>query len=394
MIDSLQMGLFYLCFAAFSLGIFLQEGTLLLFLIFQMVVALVYRGNLGAIFGKGRRAAFLFMAAMTVSAVIAQFRMPSEGPTRIHWAFAAFWAVSPVMIAKIRWKLLYHTVLIASAPGMLYSIYWLLRPPELEHALNIGFHFYPRAAGFVSNPITNAEGLVILACWSLSRLSGEMSVRERTWVLAHLLISVLIVVFSRVRAGLLGFSVIFLLSATFSPKLRRFALYFWLGMAVAFIGGITIFGFNTDSLKERLELINNSMTLISRNPIFGIGPNKFKHYPVEGSELALHPHNTLFGIAGESGMVGLAAYLVFMGLITSQLLRIRKRHKDIGDPLHWVAQSLLFTFICYWVFGFFDYNFADSELLIFHALHWALISQLALWHEGGPVPGVTGPDQA
>ena len=383
-INEWNLRLFYFAFASFSLGIAIQETTLLLFLFSQMALVVVFQRTPGTLYNKGRRLALLFMVVMTLSALISQLRIPIEGPTRIHWAFAAFWGVSLFLMPRINWVTLYRVVLIVSIPGLLYSIYWLLQPAEIAHSLNIGFHSYPRAAGLVSNPITNAEGLVIFACWSLGRLTGEIGPRERKLILIHLIISILIILFSRVRAGLVGLTIILALYATFFPRWRKITIWTLVIMTGVFLGSILLFGFNLASLEERIELMSNSVTLITRYPIVGIGPNNFGNYPIEGSTLMEHPHNSILGIAVEFGLVGLTAYLIFMGSVAYNLFRLRKLIKDPTSPLRWVALSLTLAFIAYWVFGLFDYNFADSELLILHSFQWAMITQLAIYHDDGP----------
>ena len=385
-----QLAFLYLCVASISLGIKLQQSILILFVLFQLGMALAYGTNLGAIFAKGRRAAAFFYGFMIVSAVITQIKLPSAHPTRFHWAFGAFWAISPMMIPHIRWENLHRWLLVCSVPGLAYSTYWLLQPDEISWAMKIGFTMFPRAGGLVSNPITNAEGLVVLGCWSLARLNNHMGSKERRWVLAHLGWAILIVVFSRVRSGLVGFTVLFFLTALFSSKQRKLSLTAWLAMAGIFVGTISIFGFNMASIYERMDLAKTSWHLFSENPIFGIGPNKWKELePVDGKPMA-HPHNSLLGLATETGVLGLLAYLFFMGNLGLHLLRIRKKFNDPDDPMRWVMQSLTCIFCIYWVFGLFDYNFADTELLIFHALHWSLITGISV---RGPNGSSSEPDQ-
>ncbi len=367
------------------MGIITQETSLILLMLFRIFLAL-FHGHPGeALFGKGRRAALFFFGALILSAAVSQFRDPSRQSTTIHWAFVAFWATSPALLRRLDWVFLHRLLLIVSVPGLIYSVYWLLQPDEIAWALKQGFHMYPRAEGFVSNPITNAEGLVIMAGWSLARLNQALSPRERKWIWTHLLLSLLIVVFSRVRAGLIGFTFILLVNVLLSYKNRKSLLIAWVAMAGTFLGTIYIFGFNTASLYKRLELLQSNLSLFVAHPIFGMGPDWLREHNLE-SNPEMHPHNTLVGIATESGLVGLTTYLVFMALLLWRLLRLRARHRDSKDPLTWVVRALSTSFICYWIFGLFDYNFADTELLIFHALQWSMIASLSLLDGEPPTP--------
>lgn len=380
-----EIAIFLWCFASFSMGIIALEASLILLMLFRLLLALVYGQRVEALFGKGRRAALFFFGALILSAAISQFRTPLQQSTTIHWAFVAFWATSPSLLRRLDWAFLHRLLLIVSIPGMIFSIYWLLQPDEIAWALQKGFQMYPRAEGFVSNPITNAEGLVIIACWSLARLNQELTAKERNWIWTHLILSLLIVVFSRVRAGLMGFTFILLVNVLISYKNRKTLLLVWLAMAGTFFGTIYIFGFNSASIYKRLDLLQSNLRLFAAHPIFGVGPNWLRDQNLENSP-QMHPHNTLVGIATESGLVGLTTYLVLMGVLVWQLMGLRKRHHSPDDPLTWVVRALSGAFICYWIFGLFDYNFADTELLIFHSLQWSMVVSLTLLNrESRPV---------
>lgn len=365
--------------ASFSFGIALQQAALFSLILFQIVTTIIYGGKLSSLFERGRRIAFLLYVVLIGSAVFAQYRQPALQASGFHWAFLAFWVCSPALIEKLDWVRLHRYLLIFSAPGLLFSVYWLLQPAEIHWALSNGFQTYPRAEGFVSNPITYAEGLVVISCWSLMRLiEGERErERERFGMVLHLVLSVLVVTFSRVRAGVVGYSLLFLLAAVVAPRWRRFSLGVWGVMIVLFIGGVAVFGFNTVSIQERFDLFSHSLGLFWQHPLFGIGPGRFREFVDPISGLAEHPHNSLLGIATESGVFGLLFYLVFLGVIGYQLFWLVRHSTALSVPT-WVPKSLACIFLCYWSFSMFDYNFADTELLILHALHWGIVSQLFL----------------
>jgi len=109
----------------------------------------------------------------------------------------------------------------------------------------------------------------------------------------------------------------------------------------------------------------------------GIGPNKFGLQVADHGLLPEHPHNTILGVAVELGLLGLAAYLVFMATILVQFRRLYRFHRDSGD-LAWVTRALGFELLAWWVFGLTDYNFAATGQLLFHGLHWSLIAGLAI----------------
>ncbi len=371
-----QMGLFYLCVAGFSFGISAQETLLLALLLFQMAYAMIYGRRPAALLGQGRRLAFVFMTTLTLAAVAAQQLLGDEGQTRIHWALIAFWAFSPSMTSRLNPITLYRTLLCASLPGMIYSFIQVCRPDEIAKSLEIGFQAYPKPEGFLSNPMTFVEGLVALSCWSLARLSGSPGKRERLAILAHLCISVIFIALVRDFAGLVILGLVLLASVFLLPGSRKAAMGLMVFCALVVSVIHPIFGINARSLDTWPELNRNALTLIRQHPLVGIGPNKFPDHPVPGSALNRAPTNTPMGIMGEAGLLGLTTYLVFMGAVAVAAVRLIRRHKDPLDPLYWPGRCLLLVFLVWWLFGMVIYNFANSRLLIFHALHWALILQL------------------
>ncbi len=384
----LEFGLFYAAMAGVSMGIALQQIMLVLFALVQLLVALFFGLRLGTLFMPGRRVAVVFMLLMILSAVVAGQNLPTEANTRIHWGLAAFWVVSPAVFARIDWVKCYRIMLCLSVPALLFSIYWLLRPDEIAWAMGEGgFNHYPRAAGFVNNPITYAESLVVLAGWTLARLHyAPPAGRERKWMYVHLALSVLVVVFSRVRSGILGFAALFLLNALLTPRFRKWGLALCAAIPLLFALLTQLFGFNLASIEERVDLAQQSVALFVEHPVFGIGPNRFeKEVPGHG-KLPKHPHNTLLAMATEFGVVGLLGYLAFVISLALQLRMLLLRHRNVDDGLSWVVHALLFGFVSFNLFGLFDYNFGDTELLIMHALSWGIIAHLA---QRGQAPSYT-----
>ena len=376
MIDNWQMGLFYLCLAAFSLGISIQESILLLLLLFQMGLAMVSRSSSGGLLGPGRRLAFVFMAVLTLTAVAARYQLGDEGQTRIHWALIAFWALSPDMISRLNPVNLYRTLIFTSLPGMVYSLIQLLNPREISRSLEIGFQAYPKPEGFLSIPTTYAEGLVVILCWSLARVSGVLGKRERLGILMHMFISISFIAMTRDISSLVILQLVLLAGATLMPQARRTALVLLLSSVLMAAVIHPIFGWNSHAFDHWSELNGNAITLVKKYPVFGIGPNKFYDHPIQGSALTQPPRNTVLAMAGEAGLLGLTAYLLFMGAISLALYRKVRQCRDRQDPMFWLSRCLLLVFLTWWLFGTVVFNFSNSRLLIFHGLHWSLILQL------------------
>ncbi len=367
---------FYWSLASFSLGIATQQISFFLFFIAQGLLAARYGWPMGGVVQSGYRAAGSLFAWIVVSALVAQVRHPDLPAADFHWAFIAMWVVSTVLVSRISWVDLHRWLLVLSVPGLIRSILWLLQPDEIRHAMDIGFSMYPRAFGLVSNAITNAEGLVVLAGWSIARYTEKLSVRERRLILLHIAVSVLIVALSRVRSGILGFSVLFFLAALFSNRLRRVGIIALIGTLIAAGASIAFFGFNMASIEERLDLIQSSLQLWRMYPMLGIGPDRWEAVPLGEDILVGHPHNTVLAIMVESGLIGLGFYLAFVVALLRRYFWLFKNRRRLERAPEWVVKALCFALVSYLVFGLFDFNFGDSELLLLHALHWGLATKL------------------
>lgn len=379
-------GMLYAAFAAMTLGIFLQQIMFSLFMLSVIFAALFSNLSSADVFLRSRATAVVFFALVVASALFAQVTRPQEDSVKFHWAFIAMWAISPVILHRINFRNLHRTMLLVSSFGLIYSCYWLLQPDELAWAMQVGFTHYPRAEGLVSNPITHAETMLILACWSLARLGYDpMAKLERRLIAYHLQLTALVIIFSRVRSGILVIVLLLLVYALLWPKLRRYALFALVTVVGLSLAAFLWFGFNLASIDERLVLIQRAVDMFQQHPILGIGPDRFDEFFTAADKVKGHPHNTLLGIAVETGMLGLAAYLALMFSLLWQLWQLRPQREEVRQKLaaslpeisasyDWIWLALTSTMVIFWVFGLFDYNFVDTELLIAHGLHWSLIT--------------------
>jgi len=367
----------HVAFASFSFGIAIQQILLGLYAIAAGGTGMV-RGRRPDWFVNRYRLPMIALVASSLLAMVAsEVSWSSPEPMTFQWPMLAYWVIAPAMVARLSWVRLHRVLLIASVPGLVASVLWLLQPAELAHAMNVGFTMFPRAEGFESNPITYSEGLVVLGGWSLARLTATTPGWEGRLIKAHLGLSILIVVFSRVRSGIVGFAVLFLIHGILEPRYRKSCLIALVVMIGLFGAGTAIFGFNMASLEERIVLIRANLELIPEAPITGIGSDKHLLTLENGRTLPEHPHNTLIGVTVESGLIGLLAYLVAMIVLARQLYLVYLAHREPDDPLAWPTRALVYVFIHFHLHGLFDYNFNDTESLLMHALHWGLITELA-----------------
>ncbi|MCB1052609.1 MAG: O-antigen ligase family protein, partial [Acidobacteria bacterium] len=257
-----------------------------------------------------------------------------------HWILLLY--LLPMFSCWGQWQPvhLHRALLLGSTPGLIWGVWQLLKPAELQWAMQIGFHMYPRAEGLLSNPIMLSEGLLVVACWSFARLRTSLPRWERNAIWVHIIWSLLIIIFSRVRAGLLGFIVLFFLVAFFDARLRKWALALLLVLTAGFALSLQIFGFNFDSIEARVEIYRVSWDLFCQHPLLGIGSHAFRAY----TDVGIHSHNTLLGMAVENGVIGLAIYgfwMVYQVHILWRLWLVRKQKEDQA----WVVTALVLVFL-------------------------------------------------
>lgn len=377
---SFQLGFCYLAVGAGALGIALQQILVGLFAITSMVIAVrLGRFSTGWLFSEGRRTLAVFAVVMLGLSLITHQTHPSPEGFDYHWPVLVYWVITPTLIDGFNWRNFHRTLLIVSVPSLIQSWAHLLQPDEIAHAMNIGFHYFPRAEGFEGNPITHAEGLVLLACWSLARLRSEMSNRERFLIKAHLTIAIGVIIFSRIRSGILALAVLLLMHGLLHPRWRKKALMVISTILILFAVGTLLFGFNTASLGERIGHYQNNWAIFPDSPWFGVGPSKGGQTMLNGIEIPVHPHNTYFGVVIDFGLVGLVFYLAALLTITWQLFQLyRAEPTQVAAPT-WVIHALIYAQVHYISFGMFDYNFNDTETIVRHAFHWSMTT--ILWQK-------------
>ncbi len=354
----------YLLFASFFLGTFVFQTF---FCVYVLVRLISWRGviNQNSLRDEAQLTAAMFFGLILINAIHHQLARP-ELSFDFHWGFLGIWAIWEARARRLCWGRLHNFMLIASLPGLLFSVYWLCRPSEIVWAQTAGFAGYPRAYGFLSNPIPYGEGMMILFCWSLARLNLDLSPRLRNWMLAHMGLTLAVILVSRIRSGLLVAAILIFVHGLLHMRQRFKAIAVVLGLGFAIVPIFLFFGFNQASMGERYQLMSRGLELIAANPLWGIGPDHFDEVTVVGYPLAKHPHNSLIGLTAELGFPGLICYLVFVGTLARRLLQGQLKDWD------WKRKSAAYVFIWFLAYNLLDFNFGNSLLLLMYSLHWGL----------------------
>ena len=103
------------------------------------------------------------------------------------------------------------------------------------------------------------------------------------------------------------------------------------------------------SIGSRFELLNSAFDFFIDSPIFGIGYGSFG-IKYAGLEDRIEPHNILFEIAAETGIIGIVLFLSFILGVYYNAIR-KKQHEDqiVGSliilTLYLTVQSLSSTYL-------------------------------------------------
>jgi O-antigen ligase len=74
------------------------------------------------------------------------------------------------------------------------------------------------------------------------------------------------------------------------------------------------------SLEARRELLKDSLKLMAKHPIFGVGPGNFSSYTLTWRVA----HNTYTELGAEAGVPAVFLFLLMLGLTLRKIRRVRK----------------------------------------------------------------------
>ncbi len=243
-----------------------------------------------------------------------------------------------------------------------------------------------RAYGTLRHPVSLSIYLAVTATLTLSLLlDGRWFRRTYLSALLALQLSILYLSFGRTGWIVMFVSAVALLVIT---RRRR-----WLLVGVpAFLASVAVVlptflarwqtawsNEGENSFLWRIGLWLYALTLIPKRPYFGSGPDTFTEYVAYDTGRA--SHQTWIGLGLETGIVGVAAFLVFV--VTASVM-LRRRMKGPRARADAVTQAAVASF-----WGILAGSFAENpfEVPVIATLFWILLA-LAL-HEGGEPSGST-----
>ena len=239
-----------------------------------------------------------------------------------------------------------------------------------------------RATGPIGDPNFFAQIMVVLAPISLERFLHEKRMKFRLFAFWGMVASILTVILTYSRGGLLamlvGLIVIFLV---YPP--RRFQVPFIiLGAAIfifllppnyldrlftlsAFFGSGPTTRIEERSLQGRLSENLAAWEMVKSNPLFGVGLSSFKYLFPEYSKkqgLALvaterEAHNMFLEVAAETGLIGFLIFSLLLVVSFKTVVNARRYFLDMGMlDYAGMATSLLAGLVGYFVAALFVHN--------------------------------------
>jgi O-antigen ligase len=119
------------------------------------------------------------------------------------------------------------------------------------------------------------------------------------------------------------------------------------------------------SSRDRLAMVQTGTSMIRDHPLTGVGPNMvqrlYTQYRDKNSVQKVNPHlhNVPLQIAAERGLPALAAWIVFVAMLTVGVFRLFRTSTDRTLPA--AALAAIGAMLAA---GIFEYNFGDSEFLM------------------------------
>ena len=99
--------------------------------------------------------------------------------------------------------------------------------------------------------------------------------------------------------------------------------------------------------KQHRAFIKTSYELFKENPLIGIGPNNYRNNCNKiiinnESNCSTHPHNILFQILAETGLIGLLFYIYFLVSILKRIIDFTTKKKDLNVSVFFLLPLLYF----------------------------------------------------
>lgn len=263
----------------------------------------------------------------------------------------AGYALGAAIAPELRWAV-ERTVVKVLLAGVAVSIVIHFVAPGVEAAITRGAGEYTaifgnqaRLQGIFAGPFHIAVAGIVLVTWAVVRFS-----RARLLASLALAVGLAAIAFALVRSAFVATAVALVVAALVAPTVgkatKRLAIVAGLAIAAVAVASIvapqtlrvldSIAGFQDDTrFLGRFAGYQEGLDLLARSPLIGWGAgaagDTLDHAFIDGEHIT--SHNVVLKIAVEGGLLGLAAWVVFIVLA----LRATRR----GSPERTLAAALL-----------------------------------------------------
>lgn len=252
---------------------------------------------------------------------------------------------------------------------------FMLNPSEVD--------LEPRAAGIIGNPNEFAHHLLYVIFAIFFLMDTTCSRTKRIFLLSAIFFTVVAIVFSGSRQGLIGL-IIFMGAWFYNTKGKKFKqnplLILFLTIAlvciiyffVTFILTNTYMGerlADAENENSRIQMYLDAFNIVRENPIFGIGLDNFRVFSTSGK----YSHSDYMEVMTNTGIIGFFLYFSIYYILWRRLQKLRSNSRDAtSDYYMGVIRSSLITIL---ILGF-------VQPYIKFKLPWIFIAGIAgyLWH--------------
>jgi O-antigen ligase len=242
-----------------------------------------------------------------------------------------------------------------------------------------------RVQGNLGHYMTYSGVIMLVACVAVARVMFRR--RERIWaalILPAVLVALVLTLSRNAWVGACaGIGTLFLLrdlrsayrmAALLPVALALFIAFapsavadrFYSALSLEETAGASVTSTSTvQSNRDRIAMIKSGLHIVRDNPLTGVGPDMvIQVYPGYREPTAVnqrnsHLHNVPLQIAAERGLPALGIWLVFVGVLLYDFLRLRRT-----SALPSLANGAIACLVAMLAAGLFEYNFGDSEFLM------------------------------
>ncbi len=297
---------------------------------------------------------------------------------------ACFFSVNPELSLKDARELLLYLIIpiamtaLATRGGRAMATQALLTSGFLSALYSIGYYIFraqpgERIQGFMGHYMTQAGLLLLFICAALSLFLFSRDKRRWLWGIAFLL-TVFSLALTLTRSAWVGFVVAFsFILLLYKPKSLILVpvvvgLFLLLSPQPMKKRALSIFSPDNYFNQQRIQYLKAGIKIIKEFPLLGTGPDTVDmvfqdpKYGLSGeARRNVHLHNNFIQIAAERGIPTFLAWLTFIVWAFFSLIPLLKNRDPSIFPYAAAAGAAVLALV---TAGFFEYNFADSEITV------------------------------